>query len=164
MNQTTDITVSSPELVIHSTFSIDRTYPQSPARVFHAHANEAMKRRWLAEGEGWEVSKFTLDFRIDGAETSRFRYQAGPEISYDALFQDIVVNERIVFVYRMAVAGKPISVSLATTQLVATGTGGTVLTYTEQGTYFGDPNAPKHREEGSRDILEKLAAELQAAG
>jgi uncharacterized protein YndB with AHSA1/START domain len=38
--------------VIHSTFRIERSYPQPPARVFFAHADQAMKRRWLAEGEG----------------------------------------------------------------------------------------------------------------
>ena len=133
-----------------------------PARVFFAHADEAMKRRWLAEGEGWEVFEFKVDFRVGGAETSRFSFKGGPEITYDASVQDIVPNQRIVFAYRMAIAGKPISVSLATIELEPAGSG-TRLTYTEQGTYFDDPNAAKGREEGSRELLEKLAEELQAA-
>lgn len=154
--------MNDPNLVIHGTFSIERTYPQPPARVFFAHSDQAMKRRWLAEGEGWDVSKFTLDFRVGGEEISRFQFQGGPEITYDAIIQDIVPNQRIVFAYRMSVAGHPISVSLATIELSAAGKG-TLLRYTEQGTYFGDPNAPASREHGSREILEKLGAELESA-
>jgi uncharacterized protein YndB with AHSA1/START domain len=152
--------VAHQHSVIHSTFSIERTYPQSPARVFFAHANEAMKRRWLAEGEGWTVNKFTLDFRVGGSEISRFRYLDGPEITYDAIIQDIIPDQRIVFAYRMAVGPNPISVSLSTVELVPAGNG-TRLIYTEQGAYFDDEDAPKNREHGSRELLEKLAEELR---
>jgi uncharacterized protein YndB with AHSA1/START domain len=46
-----------------------------------------MKRRWLAEGEGWTVNKFTLDFRVGGSEISRFRYLDGPEITMTRSFR-----------------------------------------------------------------------------
>ena len=45
--------------VVHSTFSIERTYPSPPARVFAAFSNQETKRRWFAEGEGWEVDEFS---------------------------------------------------------------------------------------------------------
>ena len=98
--------------------------------------------------------EFKVDFRLGGAETSRFSFRGGPEITYDASFQHIVPDQRIVFVYRMAIAGKPLSVSLATVDIEPAGKG-TRLTYTEQGAYFDDPNAAKGREEGSRGLLEK---------
>jgi hypothetical protein len=60
----------------------------------------------------------------------------------------------------MAIGPKPISVSLSTVELFPSGTG-TLLKFTEQGTYFDDPDAPKGRENGSRGLLEKLAAELE---
>ena len=132
MSQNAAIALPGKEQVFHSTFSIERIYPQSPSRVFFAHANEALKRRWLAEGEGWEVFEFKVDFRLGGAETSRFSFRGGPEITYDASFQHIVPDQRIVFVYRMALAGKPLSVSLATVDIEPAGKG-TRLTYTEQG-------------------------------
>jgi uncharacterized protein YndB with AHSA1/START domain len=160
VTQTIEAPASKQESVIHSTFSIERTYPQPPARVFFAHANEAMKRRWLAEGEGWTVDKFTLDFRVGGSEISRFRYLDGPEITYDAIIQDIVPDRRIVFAYRMAVGPNPISVSLTTVELVPAGKG-TRLIYTEQGAFFDNLDAPKGREEGCRELLEKLAEQLQ---
>jgi uncharacterized protein YndB with AHSA1/START domain len=160
MNQRTAVAVSNPESVTHGTFCIERTYPQSPARVFFAHADQGMKRRWLAEGEGWTVNEFTVNFRVGGSEVSRFRFKDGPEIRYDATFHDIIPDRRIVFAYKMAIGPKPLSVSLSTVELVPSGNG-TLLKYTEQGAYFDDPAAPKGREEGSRELLEKLAAELQ---
>ncbi len=100
------------------------------------------------------------DFRVGGSETSRFRLQGGPEITNETQFQDIVPDRRIVFSYRMTVAGQPISVSLATMELTPSGDG-VRLTFTEQGAYFGDPSAAKGREEGTRELLEALAAELE---
>jgi uncharacterized protein YndB with AHSA1/START domain len=149
MNQKTAAVVSDPYPIIHSTFSIERTYAHPPARVFFAHKDQAMKRRWLAEGEGWEVFEFTVDFRVGGNEVSRFSYQGGPEVLYHAVFQDIIPDRRIVFAYRMAIGPKPLSVSLATVELIPAGSG-TCLTYTEQGAYFDSADAVKGREEGSR--------------
>jgi uncharacterized protein YndB with AHSA1/START domain len=146
--------------VLHSTFSVERSYPVPPARVFFAFANEAMKRRWFAEGEGWEVFEYTLDFRVGGSEISRFRFKDGPEVRNDTVFQDIIPNRRIVFVYRMAVGPKPLSASLATVELVPSG-GGTVMTYTEQAAFLDGADSAQGREEGCRQLLEKLAAELR---
>ena len=53
MNRNTAAPVTTEEPVTHSTFSIERTFPVPPARVFFAFENAATKRRWFAEGEGW---------------------------------------------------------------------------------------------------------------
>ena len=59
--------------VVHRTFSVERAYPAPPARVFAACAAPETKRRWFAEGAGFEVDEFTLDFRVGGFERTRFR-------------------------------------------------------------------------------------------
>src|SRR5919198_539904 len=64
--------------VVHSTFSVERTYPAPAARVFAAFADPATKRRWLVDGPGVEVDEFTLDFRVGGFERTRFRVGGGP--------------------------------------------------------------------------------------
>jgi len=158
MNNTARL--SDQHSVVHSTFSIERTYPVPPARVFFAFADKESKRRWLVEGEGWEIYEFTSDFRIGGSDVSRFSYRGGPEIRNDTQFQDIVADRRIVFSYRMAIGPTALSASLATVEFVPSGTG-TLLTYTEQGAFFDGADSAKGREQGSRGLLEKLAEELQ---
>jgi uncharacterized protein YndB with AHSA1/START domain len=163
MDQHTAAPKSHESSAAHATFSVERIYQQPPARVFAAFADQATKRRWFVEGKGWEIFEYSLDFRVGGAETSRFRYGDGPEVRMDAVVQDIVPGRRIVLVYRMAMGPKPLSVSLATVELAPSGKG-TRLTYTEQGAYFDTSIASaKGHEEAFRGVLEKLAAELQSS-
>ena len=87
--------------VVHRTFSVERTYPAPPARVFAAFADPETKRRWVAEGPGVEVDEFALDFRVGGFERTRFRFVGGAPVRNDTLFLDIVPDERIVFAYAL---------------------------------------------------------------
>ena len=63
--------------VVHATFSLERVYDASPSRVFTAFEDLPTKRRWMVEGEGWEVDEYTMDFRVGGLESGRFRYRGG---------------------------------------------------------------------------------------
>jgi uncharacterized protein YndB with AHSA1/START domain len=145
--------------VVHSTFSVERIYPSRPARVFAAFSNQATKRRWFAEGEGWEVDEFTLDFRVGGHEISRFRFKGGSPMGNDTIYLDNVPDRRIVFAYTMIADGERISVSLASVEIAPAGNGAR-LVYTEQGAFFDGADKPALREAGSRELLEKLAQEL----
>ena len=156
-------TETSPRSVTHSTFSVERSYPSSPARVFAAFANQAAKRRWFAEGEGWQVDEFTLDFRVGGHETSRFRFKGGPPMSNDTIFLDIVPEQRIVFAYAMTMGEQRISASLATVEITPV-PGGARLVYTEQGAFLDGADASARRENGCRSLLERLARELEMHG
>jgi uncharacterized protein YndB with AHSA1/START domain len=153
-------TPANPSAVVHSTFSIERTYPSPPARVFAAFANQEIKRRWFAEGEGWQVDEFTVDFRVGGHEVARFRFKGGPPMGNDTVYLDIVPDRRIVLAYRMTVGDRRISVSLATVEIAPAGAG-TRLVYTEQGAFFEGADAPRQREHGCRWLLEQLAEELR---
>lgn len=146
MSQT--IPANDQTAVIHSTFEIEREYPVPVKKVFHAFADEATKRRWFVEGEGWAIEEYTADFRIGGREFSRFRFGDGPWLTNETLYQDIIPERRLVFTYKMMIGDQPLSVSLATIQLAPTGKG-TLLTYTEQSTYLdGNPDGLKCRLEG----------------
>jgi uncharacterized protein YndB with AHSA1/START domain len=152
-------TAEHQSLVVHSTFSVERTYPSPPARVFAAFSNQAPKRRWFAEGEGWEVDEFTMDFRVGGQEISRFRFKGGPPMGNDTVYLDIVPDRRIVLAYTMLAGGARISVSLATVEITPAGDGAR-LVYTEQGAFFEGEKAVRQREHGCRWLLEQLAEEL----
>ncbi|MCY0989389.1 SRPBCC family protein [Nannocystis sp. ILAH1] len=150
------------ESVVHSTITIDRTYPVAPERVFAAWADPKQKRRWFAEGEGWSVLQFDLDFREGGREAARFRDEkSDAEIRNDGHYEDIVPGRRIIVAYTMSVGGRRISASLATVELRPQGDG-TRLVYTEQGAFFDGADGPRMREQGWRELLDRLAAELQA--
>lgn len=160
-----DVATAEPTtaIALHSTFHVERDYPQSPARVFRAFADKDMVRRWRVEDDGCDVHEFTFDFRIGGHEISRFSFGGGPEIRLDAEFHDIVPDRRIVFSYRMGMAANPFSASLTTIEFTPSGNG-TRLTYTEQLAMLDGTDSAAGREEGCRQLLAKLAAELDRRG
>lgn len=148
--------------VTHATFAVERTYDASPARVFAAWADPAAKARWFAGPEGWETTVFEMDFRVGGRERNRGGPPGGPVHTFEALYQDIVPDERIIFSYAMRLDETPISVSLATVELAPTGDG-TRLVYTEQGAFLDGFDDPSPREQGMGELFDALEAELRRA-
>jgi uncharacterized protein YndB with AHSA1/START domain len=135
--------------VTHSTFAIERTYEASPARVFAAWSDPEAKARWFG------ASDFELDFRIGGRELNRGGPDGGPVFTYDALYQDIVHDERIVYTYDMLMDDTRISVSVATVEFEPSGDG-TRLTFTEQGAFLDGHDTPEQREHGTGTLLDAL--------
>jgi uncharacterized protein YndB with AHSA1/START domain len=151
--------------VNHSTFVVERTYPQSPARVFASFAQAGRKRRWYAEGEH-EIQEYDLDFRVGGAEHFHYRFKeghpiAGSEINNESTYQDIVPEQRIVFTQKMSLNGKPVSVAVITLEFLAAGEG-TELVLTNQGTYVGWPDGAKMVELGWNGLLDRLRNDVAA--
>lgn len=85
---------------------------------------------------------------MGGREYSRFRFQAGPEVVNETVYQDIVPERRIIIAYWMTVGGQRISVSLATVEFEPAWSG-TRLVFTEQGAYLDGLASVKDREEGT---------------
>ena len=100
-----------------------------------------------------------MDFRVGGRETNRGGPSGGPIHAFDAVYQDIVPNERIIFSYDMHLDDTRISVSLATVQIEPAGRG-THLTFTEQGAFLDAWDDVASRERGSRELMDALGAEL----
>jgi uncharacterized protein YndB with AHSA1/START domain len=138
----------------HATFTIERTYEAPPARVFAAWASEAAKSQWFG-GDGGEHE---LDFRVGGGEHLRAQME-NDVYTYDAVYEDIVQDERIVFTYNMHRNGERMSVSVTTVELRAAREG-TDLRYTEQGVFLDGIDKPELREHGTNELLDKLAAAL----
>jgi uncharacterized protein YndB with AHSA1/START domain len=146
----------------HGTFVVERRYEASPQRVFAAWSDPVAKRAWFAEGEGWDIRSFELDFREGGRETSRFRVVGGnnpfpPETTFgnETVFNEIIPNERIIFTYSMDRDGARFSISLASMELKPADKG-TRLIFTEHGAHFGDADGIKMREAGWTELLGKL--------
>jgi uncharacterized protein YndB with AHSA1/START domain len=156
--------------VIHDMFSIERTYPAAQSRVFAAFASKEAKDTWnddpdLGPAQG-DASLKEFDFRPGGRERFGFEYD-GKSYRYDALYYDIVPDQRIVYSYEMYADDARISVSVATIEFAKSGDG-TALTWTEQGAYLDGidgPQAGDIRKGGTEEILDGLARYLtQPAG
>ena len=140
--------------VVHDTFVIKRTYPASPARVFAAFGDAAIKSQWFGE-PGGSSTPHELDFRVGGRESLRGQIPTGPSFTYDALYHDIVDGERIIYSYEMTMDGRRISVSVATIELAAEGDG-TRFTLTQQGAFLDGLDTNAIREEGTNEMLDGL--------
>jgi hypothetical protein len=63
------------------------------------------------------AGRFEMDFRVGGREVNSGGPKGGPVLVFNAFYQDIVANERIVYTYDMHLDDQRISVSLATIEL-----------------------------------------------
>jgi uncharacterized protein YndB with AHSA1/START domain len=146
--------------VVHDTFTIERTYPAAPSRAFAAFASAEAKNTWGDTGdiESAPGIESEFDFRVGGRERFGNVYQ-GTTFRYDALYYDIVPDQRIVYSYEMYAGDARISVSVATIEF-AKSAEGTALTYTEQGAFLDCLDAPDLRREGTTEMLDNLTAYL----
>jgi uncharacterized protein YndB with AHSA1/START domain len=146
---------------VKATFTVERSYPASPARVFRAFADEQSKAKWFG-GDDWEPLERAFDFRVDGVEIDVGRHASGVVSAFYCTYHDIVPNERIVYAYRMTLDGKPLSSSLATIELHPEGQG-TRLTLTEYGVYFDgfDEADVQGREHGTNWLMDRLGESLK---
>ena len=104
----------------HGTFTLSRTYPVPPERVFAAWSSQEAKARWFgAPG----TTGYALDFRVGGTETNRGGPPGGPVYAYEATYRDIVPGERIVYDYTMEADETLISVSVTTVEFTPAGDG-----------------------------------------
>jgi len=140
--------------VIHSTFSLERVYQASPARVFAAWADPAAKARWFSPH-----GPHKLDFRVGGREVNHARNPGGQDISFESHYHDIVADQRIAYTSTLSVADTVVTVSLTTVELTPEGDSAR-LVLTEHGAFLDGHEQPDWREQGTRGWLDALGADL----
>ncbi|MFC4809301.1 SRPBCC family protein [Paenibacillus sp. GCM10023250] len=140
--------------VEHTQFTVERVYGAKPERVFAAWSDPAKKAQWFAKADVFE-------FRVGGRECNRDRLPDGMSVNFEAQYQEIVPNERIVYSYALDLDDARVSVSVVTVEL-RPADGGTRLVFTEQGAFLDGRDTPAIREHGTGimlDALGKLVAE-----
>src|ERR1700731_2985301 len=102
---------SSPRSVVHAMFCIERTYQVYPAQVFKALTDPAAKAKWFTGGAGYTLLAREMDVRPGGREHVKGRWETGIVSTFDAVYHDIVADERIVYAYEMHLDDRKSSVS-----------------------------------------------------
>jgi uncharacterized protein YndB with AHSA1/START domain len=147
--------------VVHATFHLERGYEAPVGRVWKALTDEAAKSKWFGGAPGsWELLERYMDVRPGGTERASGRWEGGVVSTFDAIYHDVIENERLVYSYEMHLDDKKISVSLATMQLKAEGRK-TRLMVTEQGAFLDGYDDAGSREHGTGELLDRLGASLK---
>jgi uncharacterized protein YndB with AHSA1/START domain len=147
--------------VVHAMFHLERTYDAPVARVWLALTDQTAKSKWFGGPPGkWESLERHMDVRVGGTELARGRWEGGVVSTFDAIYHDVIPNERLVYSYVMHLDEKKISASLATMELKVEGTK-TTLKVTEQGAFLDGYDDAGSREHGTGFLLDALGASLR---
>ena len=144
----------------HGQFTLSRLLRASPAQVFATFANPAVKAKWFPGNPAFTQTERSMDVRPGGRERLKGRWPQGLVTCFDAVYFDVVENERLVYAYEMHLDERKISVSLATLTMAPEGEG-TRLTVTEQGAFLNGYADGGARETGTAGLLDGLARWLE---
>lgn len=144
----------SEHSIVHSTFTLERSYPVPVSQVFRAWADPQLKVRWFAPNP----ADYQLDFRPGGIERNSVVLD-GKHITWESLYREIVPLERIVYTSVLSEDEAVATLSLTTVELVPEGDG-TRLVLVEAGAYLDGREQPAWREQGTGDWLDALGRGL----
>lgn len=97
--------------VKHGTFVVERIYAATPERVYQAWADPIAKAKWFSKPE-------IFDFQVGGREYSRGGPPEGPVFTFDASYQELVPEQRIVYTYTLDSGDVRVSVSITTVEFI----------------------------------------------
>src|SRR5690242_12028348 len=95
----------------HASFTLERHYDAPVALLYKAFSDQEAKSRWFGGGAEWDMQSREFDFRVGGKEHLSGKWKSGMVSTFDAVYRDIVPEQRIVYCYDMHLDGRHISVS-----------------------------------------------------
>src|SRR5262249_5590271 len=116
----------------------------------------------LEPAEEQQAAPTEFDFRVGGRERFSFKREA-TTYRYDAIYYDIVPDQRLGYAYEMYSDAVARSLSFTTIAFSKNGDA-TTLTWTEQGTYLDGidgPEAAALRKGGTAQMLDLLTGYLE---
>lgn len=139
--------------IAHGSFTVKRTYTHPLAKVFRAWSDPAIKRQWHGEPDQSDPRR-VFEFHTGGRETS---YGKVGEMNFaiESVYYDIVPENRIIYAYDVKIDDVVTSLSVATVEFKAAGTG-TELTVTEHGAFLDGHDNAKDRQGGTDWVLDRL--------
>jgi uncharacterized protein YndB with AHSA1/START domain len=140
----------------HHTIVVRRLVGAARSRVFAAWSNASELARWYVPGDAtWSSSVDSHDFRVGGTKHITFGPRGGETFTEDCRYEDIVTDRRLCFSMTIARAGRRISTSMVTVELMDR-TGQTELVVTDQLVILDGGEGSHERERGWGETLDKL--------
>lgn len=150
--------------VEHTSFVVERELQGSPRHAFRFWSDQTLKARWTGCHADWVTLEERFDFRVGGSEAKCWLTPQGDELTFNAVYLDIVEGERIIYAYEMTFGGERLSASLVTVELIADGPR-TKVKVTEQAAFLSGEGASAQRvagtEEGFDRLVEVISAETE---
>ncbi|GGZ23157.1 SRPBCC family protein [Asticcacaulis endophyticus] len=143
----------------HHLITIERDLAFSPDVVFKAWADPAAKAKWFSGPPDWEAEPHHLDFRVGGKERSAGGPKDGPPHRMEAVYHDIVPEERIISSFSMYLDTTLITVSLATIEFKPSAKG-TKLILNEQIVFLDGSDHLDDRIHGTNAMIDMMEAYL----
>jgi len=147
--------------VAHGQFTVRRALAATPEAVFRAFTDAEAKAKWFVGPKGWRLVERTMDAQVGGCERVKGQFPSGLTTTFDAVYFDVVPNERLIYAYEMHLDDRKISASLATLTL-APDPQGALLILTEQGVFLDGYDDAGSRERGANDLVDAVARSLSA--
>jgi uncharacterized protein YndB with AHSA1/START domain len=143
----------------HGQFTLRRALAATPEALFRAFTDAEAKAKWFVGPEGWRLIERTMDARAGGRELVKGRFPSGLTSTFDAIYFDVVPNERLIYAYEMHLDDRKISASLAALTFAADPKGA-LLTLTEQGVFLDGYDDVGSRERGTQVLLDAVERSL----
>ncbi len=145
--------------MVHRTATLERTYPASPARVFHAWADPDKRHLWGSPSDEVVLRNDAADFRIGGEDVQTCMVEGEPVATVIARYHDIVPDARILYTEVISDPSALLGASLVSAEFIASGSG-TRLVLTLQTVAVDGSDLLDGVEEGWTSALDRLGKQL----
>lgn len=137
-------------------FTLTRTWKASPARVFAAWADPAVKAQWFRGPSGWKEVRREIDVRVGGREIAEGQFaESGVTTLFDARYHVVEPDRRLIYVYDLYLSGALHSVTLASLDLEPDGDE-THVSYAEQIVFMDGEDGVDMRRGGTEWHFENI--------
>lgn len=147
--------------IVHDTLRFERSFTRPPDIVFAAYADVDQRVVWSAPSDDEIVIFESHDFTVGGVDTFICGLKESPSFAGTTRYEHIVDDDVIVFAERLVTTdGDLLAMSLVTWAVADNGSGGTVLTITDQVTSASGDGPIEGSRHGYTAMLDQLDAFL----